>query len=91
MLGVRNPVLNRVKYWTGWEEYSRDATRWVIIVIGFIKHYLFKCSRRKVLPIHYRLREEFEWLVTSLIKRVRWRSILVHNIRIFRGILANVG
>jgi hypothetical protein len=91
MLGVRNPVINKDKYWTGWEEYSRDATRWVIIVIGFVKHYLFRCSRRKVLPIHYRLREEFEWLVASLCRRVRWRAIIVHNIRILQGILVNVG
>jgi hypothetical protein len=89
-LGVRNPVISKERYWMGWEEYSRDATRWVIIVTGFVKYYLFKCSRRKVLPIQYRLREEFGGLVASLCRRARWRTIVVHNIRILQGILANV-
>jgi hypothetical protein len=90
VLGVHNPVISKDKYWLGWEEYSRDATKWVIIVIGFVKYYLFKCSRRKVFPIHYRLKEEFGELVLSLCRRVRWRTIVVHNIRILQGILANV-
>jgi hypothetical protein len=87
-LGDRNLVISKDRYWMGWEEYSTDATRWVIIVTGFIKYYLFKCSRRKVLPIQYRLREEFGGLVASLCRRARWRTIVVHNIRIFQGILA---
>jgi hypothetical protein len=86
LLGTPQVIISKSKFFEGWEEYKHDATRWVIIVISFVKYYIYSCSRRKIIPMVTGLREEFRWLTYSLGRKRRWRSIIVDNRRILNGI-----
>jgi hypothetical protein len=87
MLQLQNINIDRTKFFEGWEEYSNDATRWVIIVTGLVKYYIYKCSRRRVIPMLYRLKEEFGWLCNNLMQRRRWREFIMNNNRIMNEII----
>ncbi len=79
-------IVSKSKFFEGWEEYKQDATRWVIIVISLVKHYIYDCSRRKIIPMIAGLREEFRWLTYNLGRKRRWRLIIVDNRRLLNGI-----
>jgi hypothetical protein len=87
MLQMQDVNINQAKFFEGWEEYSHDSTRWAFIVIGMVKYYLYKCSRRRVIPMLYRLKEEFGWLCSSLMNKRRWREIITNNNRIMSEII----
>jgi hypothetical protein len=87
MLQVQDANINRTKFFEGWEDYSNDSTRWAFIVISMVKYYIYKCSRRRVLPILYRLREEFGWLCSSLMEKRRWREVVLNTNRIMSEII----
>jgi hypothetical protein len=86
IIGTPHIVVSKSRFFEGWEEYKQDATRWVIIVIGLVKYYIFNCSRRKIIPMLAGLREEFRWLICNLGKKRRWRAIIADNHRILSSI-----
>jgi hypothetical protein len=87
MLQLQDVNINRTKFFGGWEEYSNDSTRWAFIVICMVKYYIYKCSRRRVIPMLYRLKEEFGWLCSSLMNKRRWREVILNNNRIMSEIV----
>jgi hypothetical protein len=87
MLQLQDVNINRTKFFEGWEDYSNDSTRWAFIVIGMVKYYIYKCSRRRVMPMLYRLREEFGWLCSSLMNKRRWREVILNTNRIMSEII----
>jgi hypothetical protein len=86
ILGMPHVIVNKPKFFEGWEEYKQDATRWVIIVISLVKYYIYKCSRRKIIQMIAGLREEFRWLTCNLGMKRRWRLVIADNRRLLNGI-----
>jgi hypothetical protein len=86
LLETPQEIISKSKFFEGWEEYKHDATRWIIIVISFVKYFIYSCSRRKIIPMLTGLREEFRWLTYSLGRKKRWRTMILDNRRLLNGI-----
>jgi|688.fasta_scaffold46288_5 hypothetical protein len=47
IVGAQNNEIDRSKFMGGWEEGCKDASRWGLIIVGFVKYQIFKCKARR--------------------------------------------
>jgi hypothetical protein len=90
LIGTRNLVVDRRKYFIGWQGKSRGTTMLILIGIHLVKYIVYKFKSRYGSLTIFSLKEEFRSIMGGLYKYQRWRSMLGELQTSFRDIMENV-
>ncbi len=90
LVGTRNLVVDRRKYFIGWQGKSKGSTMLILIGVHLVKYILYKFKSRHRSPTVFSLKEEFRSIMGGLYKFQRWRGILGEVQLSFREIMENV-
>jgi hypothetical protein len=81
-----NMNVNVDKYMGGWLIEQKWNMELVLIVIHFVKHVIYVCRNRRILPTVVHVRYEIEELFKMLGKRKKWRGHMTNLGETLRGI-----
>jgi hypothetical protein len=87
LAGTRNLVVDRRKYFLGWEGRSKGCTIVTLIGIHLVKYIMYKSKVRHRIPTLFSLKEEFRVAMGWLGRFQRWRGILGEVQLSWRGIM----
>jgi hypothetical protein len=69
-------VLNKQKFMGGWEGATKGETNVNLLVVHFLKYFIFKCKQRKRFPLIIHALEELGVTVDYLKRMSKWREPL---------------
>jgi hypothetical protein len=69
-----NLNVSREKYFGGWKSISIKRTKAVLIIVHFVKHYLYTCRNRRKLPTVTGLIYEFSGLERTMGRSDTWNT-----------------
>jgi hypothetical protein len=69
-------VLNKQKFMGGWEGATKGETNVNLLVVHFLKYFIFKCKQRKRFPLIIHALEELGVTVDHLKRMSKWREPL---------------